>query len=245
MLVAMATRRPKHRKHDRVTLASHKSVIPAYGGKPFVGRDTVLTVSHLTGTGSTRNPWHVVVTDGEHFWHLEPDDVVRAEGDAGAHSIKKRPKSPAQLDREIASVLTRPRPRKHHATRRDEWDVAMDAILEHDPERAAHIVRKIREEHGFTTATPPEFSDAMRAVTDDVRTRFFKLLDEQGKPKALYITVRLPRRAGFEVLAKETKYGPSAYTFANRTQADRKAAEVGNGFEVYQWGRPWFVARQS
>jgi hypothetical protein len=87
MLVRMATtKRPPFRKNDRVTLAPHKSVIPPYDGKPFVLRDTVLTVSHLTGTGSTRNPWHVVVTDGTHFWHLEPDDVIPAE----AHSTMKR-----------------------------------------------------------------------------------------------------------------------------------------------------------
>jgi hypothetical protein len=89
----MATsRRPTLRKHDRVTLASHKSVIPPYDGKPFVLRDTVLTVSHLTGTGSKRNPWHVVVTDGTHFWHLEPDDVTRVETSERSteHSTMKR-----------------------------------------------------------------------------------------------------------------------------------------------------------
>lgn len=72
-------------------LAAHKSVIPPYDGKPFVLRDTMLTVSHLTGTGSKRNPWHVVVTDGTHFWHLEPDDVVRVETEGSAsHSVVKR-----------------------------------------------------------------------------------------------------------------------------------------------------------
>jgi hypothetical protein len=64
-------------------------VIPPYDGKPFVLRDTVLTVSHLTGTGAKRNPWHVVVTDGTHFWHLEADDVVRAENTSTAHSTRK------------------------------------------------------------------------------------------------------------------------------------------------------------
>ena len=89
----MATsKRPALRKQDRVTLSRIKSVIPAYGGKPFVGRETVLTVSHLTGTGSTRNPWHVVVTDGTLFWHLEPDDVTRVEAETGgsSHSTVKR-----------------------------------------------------------------------------------------------------------------------------------------------------------
>ena len=100
----MATsKRPALRKHDRVTLAAHKSVIPPYDGKPFVLRDTVLTVSHLTGTGSKRNPWHVVVTDGTHFWHLEPDDVARVNEGSSHHATKK--KSPAQLSREIAASL--------------------------------------------------------------------------------------------------------------------------------------------
>jgi hypothetical protein len=83
-----AIKRPALRKNDRVTLSRIKSVIPAYGGKPFVGRDTILTVSHLTGTGSTRNPWMVVVTDGTHFWHLEAGDVMHAENEA-AHSTMK------------------------------------------------------------------------------------------------------------------------------------------------------------
>jgi len=92
-------KRPALRKHDRVTLASHKSVIPPYEGKPFVLRDTVLTVSHLTGTGSNRNPWHVVVTDGTHFWHLEPDDVTRVDTESGTmHSTMKQRSSKHELD---------------------------------------------------------------------------------------------------------------------------------------------------
>jgi sulfite reductase alpha subunit-like flavoprotein len=83
------TKRPAFRKGDRVTLAWHKSVIPPYDGKPFVLRDTVLTVSHLTGTGSKRNPWHVVVTDGTHFWTLEPDDVVHVAEGSTSHSTRR------------------------------------------------------------------------------------------------------------------------------------------------------------
>lgn len=92
MLAHMATtKRPALHKNDRVTLSPIKSVIPAYGGKPFVGRDMVLMVSHLTGTGSKRNPWHVVVTDGTHFWHLEPDDVMPVETEAHTeHSTMRR-----------------------------------------------------------------------------------------------------------------------------------------------------------
>jgi hypothetical protein len=59
----------------------------------------VLSVSHLTGKGSTRNPWHVVVTDGEHFWHLEPDDVVRVD--------EGWPKPISQIDREIEEQIRR------------------------------------------------------------------------------------------------------------------------------------------
>lgn len=99
-------RRPKLRKSDRVTLSRIKSIIPPYDGKPFVLRDTVLTVSHLTGTGSARNPWHVVVTDGTHFWHLEPGDVMPLA--ASHHLSKRRPSKKtrtARLEREIAAAL--------------------------------------------------------------------------------------------------------------------------------------------
>jgi hypothetical protein len=81
-------KRPAFRKNDRVTLSSIRRSIPSYEGKPAVLRDTVLTVSHITGTGTARNPFHVSVTDGEYFWHLEPDDIVKAE--PSAHSVKKQ-----------------------------------------------------------------------------------------------------------------------------------------------------------
>jgi hypothetical protein len=70
--------RPAFKKNDRVVLASFAPLIPSYDGEPFVGRETVLNVSHITGTGSKRNPYHVVVTDGTHFWHIVPDEVVAA-----------------------------------------------------------------------------------------------------------------------------------------------------------------------
>ena len=128
-------KRPSFRKNDRVTLASHKNVIPPYddlrggGLKPYVLRDTVLTVSHLTGTGSKRTPWHVVVTDGTHFWHLEPDDIMPAETSAGAaHSAVKHDLD-GWLDRNgyhhaHARKQATPHPyavssRKAHATRAD------------------------------------------------------------------------------------------------------------------------------
>lgn len=46
--------RPKFRLRDQVTLAPQKSVIPPYDGKPWVLRDTLLTVSSVYGTGTLR-----------------------------------------------------------------------------------------------------------------------------------------------------------------------------------------------
>lgn len=84
-----------------------------------------------------------------------------------------------QLDREIAAALRRTP--QHHATKQagaDDWDVAMDALLEHDPEKAARIVRAIREEHGALVNAPDEFSHAVRDLPQKVRDRFFKLLEQ-------------------------------------------------------------------
>lgn len=82
------------------------------------------------------------------------------------------PKTTAQLDREITDAL-RSRPRRHHATMSDSWDVAMDALLEHDPRRAAQIVRQIREEHGVRVLEPPKFSEAVRDAPVEVRQKLF------------------------------------------------------------------------
>lgn len=106
-------RRPSHRIGDEVVLASFKSVIPPYDGKPFVGREDVLRVSGVTGTGSKRNPYGVIVTDGTYFWHLEPDDVVStnpvsaptAHGHKPARAQHATKKSAVQLGREIANML--------------------------------------------------------------------------------------------------------------------------------------------
>lgn len=34
-----------------------------------------------------------------------------------------------------------------------------------------------------------------------------------------------------------------AVTYANRTQAQAKVAQLGSGWAVFQWGRPFFVGR--
>lgn len=101
------TKRPQFRVNDRVTLAAHTPLIPAYAGKPFVGRDTVLRVSSVVGKGTLREPWGVNITDDAgNFWHMQPGDIVRAERGV---SYARKKKSPAQLDREIADALARPR----------------------------------------------------------------------------------------------------------------------------------------
>lgn len=95
--------------------------------------------------------------------------------------MPSRRKSTGQLDREIAEVLARPKQaRRYHATRQvgaEVWDVAMDAILEHDPQRAAQLVQAIRTEHGVTVDATPEFSKAVREAPGHVRQAFFEILE--------------------------------------------------------------------
>jgi hypothetical protein len=48
---------------------------------------------------------------------------------------------------------------------------------------------------------------------------------------------------GREVLAKMYEGEPYPVTYANRTQAERKAAELGAGWAVFRFmGRPFYVA---
>lgn len=70
--------RPRLVKNDQIKIASHTACVPTYDGKPHIGHDTILTVSHITGRGSNREPWKVVATDGAHFWHFDPEDIERA-----------------------------------------------------------------------------------------------------------------------------------------------------------------------
>lgn len=88
-----------------------------------------------------------------------------------------RTKSGAQLDREIAEALSRHsrgRPSRHHARLKvagDAWDIVMDALLEHNPEKAAQIWRDLQKEHGYVKASTP-FLKALHAVPADVRGKF-------------------------------------------------------------------------
>ena len=48
---------------------------------------------------------------------------------------------------------------------------------------------------------------------------------------------------GITVLGKVYKGEVCAVTYANRTQAQRKAAELGSEWAVYHFGRPFYVGR--
>lgn len=91
-------------------------------------------------------------------------------------------KSASQLDREITAVLKRPqhRARRAHSTRiwepfaKPDWDVILDMLLEHHPEKAAQVWHKLREIEG-DTSRPASFIHALRNVPEDVRLRYEEL----------------------------------------------------------------------
>lgn len=92
-----------------------------------------------------------------------------------------RKKSAAQLDRDIAEALAKKRlSSRHHARLKlagDAWDIVMDALLEHDPEKAAQIWRDLQKQHGYVKASTP-FLKALHAVPDDVRAKFQNYVSE-------------------------------------------------------------------
>lgn len=97
--------------------------------------------------------------------------------------VTKR-KTFAQLDREIAEVLVKgkgSRSRTYHTTRRDvsddDWDVAMDAIMERDAKKAARVVHHLRHEYGFVTE-PKEFTDALIKSPTNVWLEFQRHYEE-------------------------------------------------------------------
>ena len=57
------------------------------------------------------------------------------------------------------------------------------------------------------------------------------------------MTVKLNN--GLEVLAKPYHGKPSAVTYSNRTQAQRKAEELGAEWEVYRPGRIFYVGKNE
>lgn len=58
----------------------------------------------------------------------------------------------------------------------------MDAILEHDPKKAAKIWLQIREEYGFVTA-PDTFLKALHEVPADVRWKFEEYVERLGSQR--------------------------------------------------------------
>ncbi|MES2156074.1 MAG: hypothetical protein V4510_13150 [bacterium] len=97
-MATQKAKRPWVRPGDLVLLAWHKKVIPPFDGKPFVGHEDVLRVASVSGTGSLKNPYRVVVTDGVHAWHLEPDDVRPAEPAPVAAPEKSHRQLEAEID---------------------------------------------------------------------------------------------------------------------------------------------------
>lgn len=70
----------------------------------------------------------------------------------------------------------------------------MDAILEHDPERAAKIVRKIRDEHGVLVNATQDFADALHAAHQRVRDEFFEIVEapEHGPKHLVHEGAKIP-----------------------------------------------------
>lgn len=59
------------------------------------------------------------------------------------------------------------------------------------------------------------------------------------------ITATLPRVPGFEVLAKRSGGAVSPLKFTNRTQAERRATELGEPWAVRTFGgRVFYVSRE-
>jgi hypothetical protein len=54
-------------------------------------------------------------------------------------------------------------------------------------------------------------------------------------------TVKL--RNGLNAIAKDFKGRLEAVTYANRTQAEKAVAKLGHGWEVYHFGRPFYVVK--
>ena len=81
--------------------------------------------------------------------------------------------------------MAKARKERHHATRAEDvgdWDVARDAVLEHDVAHAAQIVASIREAShipsyaAITMDAPKTFVDALEEVPAAVRTRLYDAL---------------------------------------------------------------------
>lgn len=151
-----------------------------------------------------------------------------------------RPKSSRLLDREIKKVLTKPPKHasaqtaklRHHATRQsnaDVWDVAMDAILEHDAARAAKIVKQIP---GQPTTKTREFSHALEAAPDTVRAKFLELTEPKAlKPSATAIAF-FRKHAGFGVREGESKAKAVRRVLPEQKLCPRPSAGASSGSTI-------------
>ena len=117
-------------------------------------------------------------------------------------------KTAAQLDREIAQALARRRPRRprrphrHHAVMSasttkpsDAWDVAMDAILEHDPKRAAQIAYDLQQQGSSRPSA--SFTQQLQAAPTSVQESFQEHLDALETKRLLAELRALPDYQGW------------------------------------------------
>jgi hypothetical protein len=153
-------------------------------------------------------------------------------------------KSPAQLDREITEALRRGGPIRHtrarvaHATRQssaDVWDVAMDAILEHDAARAAKIVKQIPGRRATETT---EFSHALETAPDTVRAKFLELTEPKSLKPSTSAVAFFRKHGGYGVRARESK--AKAKTRSAQALARAEALSTALGWSV-EWEHDPYV----
>lgn len=158
------------------------------------------------------------------------------------HATKK---APAQLQREIDEALSRrSAPRHHHATRQadaDTWDVAIDALLEHKPERAAEVVATMRKEHGvpayaaINMDATPEFVNLLEETPTNVRDRFFKSLkalqdvESGGSPMLQFPRWKVDVTVGGDLVKTFHEVAPTAASAIGKAKYKMRG---GRGFTI-------------
>ena len=48
---------------------------------------------------------------------------------------------------------------------------------------------------------------------------------------------------GLEAIARQGNYGLQPFTYANRTQAERMKTTLGEGWDIYHRGQPFYVVK--
>lgn len=69
------------------------------------------------------------------------------------------------------------------------WDVAMDAILENDPNKAAQIVKQIYAEHGQAPSPTPGFSLAVAEKASTDPAEWSQIFDRLKPGQIVYIAM--------------------------------------------------------